>query len=854
MSLCEPIEDKDSLLHPYNKEYKGIRTGNSFSSKYLGKLPGYLYKRAVYNSNIDEKEAERLYESRTFEIDDGGLQANYFDKKKPKTSFVEYSLKKKYRWRLQEQIADANKSNWLNGESYSVSYVKNRTLYTDRCDGVSVVCDKHGKIKKSKGLSVLKDLDPEYSLTENTPVSLQYVIHEDINKKWLKQASRFYSLEKSVCPLGVKKLRKVVLPDSDDSFSLNEEEIHFEDTEEVKQKDHKITLNDFLQNKNSKEKKSKKRKSGKRKSWKPLYTEKQTNTSTDFDEIEEDLEENLNEQSMNDIKFIAVIPVESGKTFVKNCQQENISILDSKSTPHWLLLDFSPKIIKLIGENNGLFMEKLFTNIRFLMETKYKVEFDNIILEMNFHTNYLKRGLKGFQSFGSSFQDVIEEISTHIVKWISECSPSEIKEDIGPVNFKDTSHRQYSADLLKEFFERYESMSYKRIRSESLNIFCEENNSYEIKFQDSQVEFEDWQIECDICFEQLSLSNGLSLECGHWFCKNCWRNHLSVFKLENSTCPMNDCKVKVSLPIYLSCLNLKSFLWAEQRLIEKNIQENSWVYCRNPLCDRLLMVKKGFESLVMCPCSENWCNFCDSPSHWPATCYDYQQYQQMKDEYVIAKDSPNFYVSENLLALRVKKCPYCKISIEKNGGCPDMRCHCGKRFCWQCLSDCGNYGFCKYSKREKPSQPIFYFRNKCLSGNLMDSIVDYERKLKQFKGLYKKKRLYSMANRWICQNQENNVTLENFLDILSETFEVHKLACLLIKNGFTLMGFKEIKKNVIGIEEHVKKLRDTEIKINNMLEMCEKLIFKENWLEEVIILKDDLKNEMKLFINFKENI
>lgn len=32
-----------------------------------------------------------------------------------------------------------------------------------------------------------------------------------------------------------------------------------------------------------------------------------------------------------------------------------------------------------------------------------------------------------------------------------------------------------------------------------------------------------------------------------------------------------------------------------------------------------------------------------------------------------------------------KKCPHCKIPIEKTGGCNKMACKCGKSFCWMCL-------------------------------------------------------------------------------------------------------------------------------------------------------------------------
>jgi hypothetical protein len=45
----------------------------------------------------------------------------------------------------------------------------------------------------------------------------------------------------------------------------------------------------------------------------------------------------------------------------------------------------------------------------------------------------------------------------------------------------------------------------------------------------------------------------------------------------------------------------------------------------------------------------------------------------------------------------IKKCPRCKIIIEKNGGCLHMYCMCGYNFCWNCKNEWSKCGHGNYS-------------------------------------------------------------------------------------------------------------------------------------------------------------
>ena len=49
-------------------------------------------------------------------------------------------------------------------------------------------------------------------------------------------------------------------------------------------------------------------------------------------------------------------------------------------------------------------------------------------------------------------------------------------------------------------------------------------------------------------------------------------------------------------------------------------------------------------------------------------------------------------VQMKFMVILTKKCPKCKVDIEKEGGCQYMRCSkCHTEFCWHCLAVCPRY-------------------------------------------------------------------------------------------------------------------------------------------------------------------
>ncbi|CAD5126895.1 unnamed protein product [Dimorphilus gyrociliatus] len=130
MDISDPVLEKDCSLYRYSKNYKGIRTGNTISIKFLKRhfraFKVKIYKNIEFDSILGEKQARNVYKNQIFEIDYGNLEGKFcISNSDWQIPFRGYSTNKKYRWRLQQQIIEANRAKWLNDESYTVSFIDN---------------------------------------------------------------------------------------------------------------------------------------------------------------------------------------------------------------------------------------------------------------------------------------------------------------------------------------------------------------------------------------------------------------------------------------------------------------------------------------------------------------------------------------------------------------------------------------------------------------------------------------------------------------------------------------------------------------------------------------------------------
>ncbi|XP_033102769.1 uncharacterized protein LOC117105661 isoform X2 [Anneissia japonica] len=195
------------------------------------------------------------------------------------------------------------------------------------------------------------------------------------------------------------------------------------------------------------------------------------------------------------------------------------------------------------------------------------------------------------------------------------------------------------------------------------------------------------QKSCGICFEELLPSiggcSGTALgSCQHWFCDYCWRHHIHtrIGRGDCSIlCPEYRCDSKVDTPTLMSLTSNSQFQnhfnHKQNRIVDN---DPSWHWCPEPGCRHVGKVRqcKDSHGFVPCDCGKAWCVRCKEDVHWPASCQQAEEYKN-----VIRKREDYKYIS----SVQVKRCPHCHRHFEKNGGCPNMECICGKIFCWVCL-------------------------------------------------------------------------------------------------------------------------------------------------------------------------
>lgn len=87
---------------------------------------------------------------------------------------------------------------------------------------------------------------------------------------------------------------------------------------------------------------------------------------------------------------------------------------------------------------------------------------------------------------------------------------------------------------------------------------------------------------------------------------------------------------------------------------------------------------------VHCSCGYRYCIRCNSKGHHPCNCV-------ISKNWIEKENSER----ENIqwIIAKTKKCPRCRIPIEKNQGCNHMICYsCSFEFCWLCKSNWKNHG------------------------------------------------------------------------------------------------------------------------------------------------------------------
>eukprot|EP00937_MAST-01D_sp_MAST-1D-sp2_P005190 g5190.t1 len=201
------------------------------------------------------------------------------------------------------------------------------------------------------------------------------------------------------------------------------------------------------------------------------------------------------------------------------------------------------------------------------------------------------------------------------------------------------------------------------------------------------------ELHCEICFEDVSMSNSFCLGCKHRFCRECWEGYLTNAVSEGTRsvfapCPSQGCKEVVTEDVFLNILrgDAPSLQKYRKYLLDAFVDINKAMrWCPSPFCTNAVCAPSHTRS-VRCLCGTKFCFGCGEPAHEPVTC---ELLMQWIDKCQNESETANWILSHT------KKCPKCHTRIEKNQGCNHMTCRaagCGHEFCWICMGPWAEHG------------------------------------------------------------------------------------------------------------------------------------------------------------------
>lgn len=191
---------------------------------------------------------------------------------------------------------------------------------------------------------------------------------------------------------------------------------------------------------------------------------------------------------------------------------------------------------------------------------------------------------------------------------------------------------------------------------------------------------------CGICFEEKQNRQMFKSEnCSHSFCCDCTSKHVEAKVLNNIAvicCPGIDCKAELGFEACRSIVSKDIIDRWDGCMCMSLIPESQRVYCPFNDCSAMLVNDTGMAiKKTECPaCRRLICAKCHVPWHTEFTCQEFERIG------VEGEGREDVLVEELAKKKSWRKCPNCKMCVEKSEGCLHITCRCGFEFCYMCGS------------------------------------------------------------------------------------------------------------------------------------------------------------------------
>ncbi|GMH17519.1 hypothetical protein Nepgr_019360 [Nepenthes gracilis] len=271
-------------------------------------------------------------------------------------------------------------------------------------------------------------------------------------------------------------------------------------------------------------------------------------------------------------------------------------------------------------------------------------------------------------------------------------------------------------------------------------------------------------LSCGVCIEDKSADEFTIMDCGHYFCNNCWTEHFIVQIREGQSrrirCMEHKCSSICDEAKIRNLVTARDSDLAEKFdrfLLESYIDDNKRVkWCPSvPHCGNAIRVEDDEFCEVECACGEQFCFSCSYEAHSPCSCLMWEFW---------AKKCQDESETVNWITVNTKPCPKCHKPVEKNGGCNLVMCVCGQSFCWICGGatgrehtwtsiaghSCGRYKEDHVSKTERAKRELWRY-------------VHYHNRYKAHTDSYKlEAKLKETIQRKISKLEEKESTFKDF--------------------------------------------------------------------------------------------